>query len=144
MTIPSALRAKLRRRLLQRCLPFLPWPLLFCAPAHRDHTSLDAPFFVQSAWVIGTRAHDAPSLWDELRRGDPLELRAVAATDGSRIAVCVYRNGFELGELPPPGSKTVYRLLRRNTEIEASITEISGFKDHPCIRVSIRLRRRTL
>ncbi len=140
MPFPSALRVNLRRKILLRCFQLLPWPILFCAPVHREENKLDAPLWVRSAWITDTRSYDAPCLFHDLCPGDRVELRATTSSGIHRATVEIYHNCGKLGVLPQPCCQSIIALLQRHVELRAKIIEVSGDKDHPLIRVGIWLR----
>jgi len=87
--------------------------------------ALGRRILIQRTDLAGLRHHQAPRLWDALRRDAPLTLERDATNPYDPDAVAVHWKGLKLGYLPRGGNFMVARLLDGKRTVSAKIEVLS-------------------
>ena len=111
-----------------RCIRGVVLALLACAEALAQEPAAGVRLLVQSSPLAGFRYHAAAEVWQELRVGDPLELRREPDNPHDANAVKVLWRGRMLGYVPRRENVALAWGLDRGTPLRA---RISALADHP-------------
>lgn len=87
-----------------------------------------ARVLVQSSPLAGFRYHAAPSVWESLAVGDPLELVRERANPHDRNAVRVQWRGVTLGYIPRTANAALAWAMDRGERVSARIARL---REHP-------------
>ena len=113
---------------------FLTAALLACA----DVLAGEVRILVQSSPLAGVRYYAAAEVWDELRVGDPLELRREPDNPHDAQAVSVSWRGHKLGYLPRRENAAASWSLDRGRRLSARISRLTRHAN-PARRVEIEV-----
>jgi len=93
---------------------------------------------VQSSPLAGFRYHAAAELWQELRVGDPLELRRETDNPHDANAVSVSWRGRKLGYLPRRENAATSWSLDRGQPLSARISRLTQHPN-PARRIEVEV-----
>ena len=93
---------------------------------------------VQSSPLAGFRYHAAAEVWQELRVGDPLELRREPDNPHDANAVSVSWRGRKLGYLPRRDNAAASWSLDRGQQLSARISKLAQHPN-PARRIEVEV-----
>lgn len=113
------------RRALVTVLAFL-----CCLAGQAQAGEVASEILVHSTLTAGLRHHEAKAVWEQLKRGDAVELVREADNPHDRNAVRVEWNGHMLGYLPRADNEPVARQLDRGNPLKARIARVGKYRNH--------------
>lgn len=85
---------------------------------------------LQNVLAAGLRHHEAKSIWEELKVGDPITLVREANNPVDPDAVRIDWKGHVLGYLPRSANQFAARQLDRGSKLQARIKAIDKYRNH--------------
>jgi hypothetical protein len=121
-----------------RCFRGVVLALLACAEVLAQEPGLGVRLLVQSSPLAGFRYHAAAEVWQELRVGDPLELRREPDNPHDANAVSVCWRGRKLGYLPRRENAAAAWGLDRGQALRARISRLAPHPN-PARRIEVEV-----
>jgi hypothetical protein len=121
-----------------RCIRGIVLALLACAEVLAQEPAAGVRLLVQSSPLAGFRYHAAAEVWQELRVGDPLELRREPDNPHDANAVSVCWRGRKLGYLPRRENAAAAWGLDRGQALRARISRLAPHPN-PARRIEVEV-----
>jgi len=112
--------------------------LLACLEVFAQEPVPTVQILVQSSPLAGFRYHAAAEVWQELRTGDPLELRREPDNPHDANAVSVSWRGRKLGYLPRRENAATSWSLDRGQPLSARISRLTRHPN-PARRIEVEV-----
>jgi hypothetical protein len=112
---------------------------LLSAGAAAQHVTSE--ILVHTTLTAGLAHHEAKSVWDEMRAGDPLTLVRESGNPHDGNAVRVEWRGVMLGYLPREDNEPIARQLDRGNPLTARIARLERARNHRLkLQIEVLLR----
>jgi hypothetical protein len=108
-------------------------PLALVCTAWSTHVAAGetaAEILVQTSLTAGLAHHDAKTVWDGMKVGDPLDLVRERDNAHDPNAVRVAWRGHTLGYVPRTENESVARQIDRGSRLSARIASIGMYRNH--------------